>query len=78
MALYLVYVSDTKELAQYRIVQGKVPLTGEARLQKAKQLVGDSPYIYLTADDVSEIEDKLREFGFESKVEFIQNYSKAN
>lgn len=78
MALYLVYVNDTKELASYRIVQGKSPLNTEQRLAKAKQLIGDRPYLYLTAEDSSEIEDKLREFGFDSKIEFIQSYSKVN
>jgi phage gpG-like protein len=77
MALYLVYVDDSKELANYRIVQGKVPLAGEQRLTRAKQLIGNRPYLYLTADDKSEIEEKLREFGFNSKIEFIQNYSKV-
>ena len=59
-------------------MQGKIPLTTSQRLAKAKQLIGDRPYLYLTAEDSSEIEDKLREFGFDSKIEFIQNYSKVN
>jgi hypothetical protein len=77
MALYLVYVNDSKELAHYRVVQGKIPLNTEQRLANAKQLVGDRPYLYLIADDSAEIEDKLREFGFDSKFEFIKNFSKV-
>jgi hypothetical protein len=77
MALYLVYVNDSREVSNYRIVQGKTPLDTEQRLDKAKQLIGDRPYLYLIADDSSEIEDKLREFGFASKFDFIQNFGKV-
>jgi hypothetical protein len=77
MALYLVYVNDSKELANYRIVQGKIPLNTEQRLARAKLLIGDRPYLYLTAEDSVEIEDRLREFGFDSKFEFIKNFSKV-
>ena len=77
MALYLVYVDDSRELANYRIVQGKTPLDSRQRFNAAKGLVGNRPYLYLTADDKSEIEEKLRELGFNSKIEFIQNYSKV-
>lgn len=76
MNLYLVYVTDDKQLGNYRINQGKSPFTSEQKKAKAKQLIGDRPYIYLLADYPEEIEDKLREAGFQSKQEFIYNYSK--
>lgn len=79
MALYLVFVDNQKEISSYRIKQGKAFMSTRERQATARQLIGDSrPYIYLTADDKNEIEDKLREAGFNSKVEFIQNFSKVN
>lgn len=76
MSLYLVFVTDDKQLGSIRINQGKSPITSEEKESRARVLIGDRPYIYLLADHVSEIEDKLREAGFQSKQEFIYNYSK--
>lgn len=77
MNLYLVYVTDDKQLGNYRINQGKTPLTAEQKEERAKQLIGDRPYTYLLSEDSTEIEDRLREAGFQSKQEFIYNYGKT-
>ena len=70
------YVTDSKELGYYRINQGKAPFTSAEKKIRARQLIGDRPYIYLLAEDPNEIEENLREAGFNSKQEFIYNYSK--
>lgn len=76
MNLFLVFVTDDKALGFYKIKQGRQPLTSDQKKLTAKTLVGSRPYLYLLADDKLEIEDKLIEFGFPSKIEFINNYSK--
>jgi len=83
MHLFLVFVTTnsdgSKSVASYKVNEGKVPLTSNDKTRIANQLLGDGhpPVIWLTADYKDEIPEKLREAGFDSEIEFIQNYSKV-
>lgn len=56
----------------------KTPPTSTEIKDKARELIGDSrPFLVLMCDYPENLNDKLREAGFNSKWEFIQNYSKV-
>jgi hypothetical protein len=77
--LYIAYVvgdAPDKEVKYSRVRQPKTPYTSVELINIAKAIIGDSrPFVPLLVEDPSELEDKLNESGFNSKIEFISNYS---
>ena len=58
--------------------RSKTPPTSEQVKDNAMELIGDSrPFLVLLCDYPENLDDRLREAGFNSKQEFIQNYSKV-
>lgn len=81
-SLYIAYVTGenpNKDVKFTRINQPrKKPLTAPEIAARAIQIIGDDrPFIILLAEHEEELEDKLREAGFDDKFQFIRNYSKA-
>lgn len=79
---YITYVDGVhpnKDVKYKRLNwRSKTPPTSKEIESKAKELIGDSrPFLVLMCDYPENLDDKLREAGFNSKWEFIQNYGKT-
>lgn len=79
--IYIAYVdgnSLNKDVKYKRLGwRSKTSPTSQEIADRAFELIGDRrPYLALLCDYPENLDDKLREAGFESKFEFIQNFSK--
>lgn len=79
---YLAYVDGIAPDKDVKFKQlnwrGRTPPTGLEIAAKAKVLIGDDrPFLVLYADYPENLDDRLREAGFENKFDFIRSFGKV-